>query len=536
MIFRRIEKIPRKASRFGSSIIRNPNRILSSIVLSILIIAGISESIAADRKPTVFVLKFVDEETGQPVPLVEARTVHGVAHVSDNDGVTAWTEPELTSQEVHFLVKSHGYEMKQDGFGYRGGRVRVMPGETVTWKITRRQIARRLFRITGAGRLAESQAAGLVQGDDPRALTRAKVVGQDSVQMTPYRGELHWLWGDTSRLSYPLGNFHVPSARTPMPGPTAWNPEKDIPLKYFEDPKTGFAAETCRMAGDGPTWVSALATVRDEHLQEKLVCWYAKIKPPLETYRRGVAVWNDTLNRFESLKEFGPEPSGPPDGSHDLRQVADGIEWNYFADPFPFTRVRANLADYADPAAYERWTCETPDSTAANPKIERDSQGQAVFRWRRGGQVFDQKRQNELVSKGMLKPEECPIRFRTPEGKELQVSRGTVAWNGFRKKWVMIFGQTFAKESMLGEIWYAEADAMTGPWQNAVKIVTHDKYSFYNVAHHPELDSPDGRKIRFEGTYTMTFSGLEQGTPRYDYNQILYELDLGDPRLQAVSK
>ncbi len=525
-----------KSRRFGKSIFRNPSRPLSAILSTILIFAGISFSFGADRNPTAFVLKFIDEETGQPVPLVEARTVHGVTHVSDNDGVTAWTEPDLTGQEVHFLVKSHGYEMKADGFGYRGGRVLVMPGEAVTWKLARRQIARRLYRITGAGRLAESVTAGLVRADDPRALTRAKVVGQDSVQMTPYRGELHWLWGDTSRLSYPLGNFHVPSARTPLPAGNSWDLEREIPLNYFEDPKTGFAAETCRMAGDGPTWASALATVQDDQDRERLVCWYAKIKPPLETYRRGVAVWNDAADRFESLKEFGPEPLGPPDGSHDLKYRVDGVEWNYFADPFPFTRVRAKLADYADPAAYERWTCEMPDSTTMNPKIERDSKGQAVFRWRRGGQVFDQKRQKELVSKGMLKLLECPIRFRDSDGKELQVSRGTVAWNAFRKKWVMIFGQTFAKESMLGEIWYAEADAMTGPWESAVKIVTHDKYSFYNVAHHPELDSPDGRKIRFEGTYTITFSGLEQGTPRYDYNQILYEIDLDDPRLRTVPK
>jgi hypothetical protein len=38
--------------------------------------------------------------------------------------------------------------------------------------------------------------------------------------------------------------------------------------------------------------------------------------------------------------------------------------------------------------------------------------------------------------------------------------------------------------------------------------------------------------IFFEGTYTFTFSGsIENATPRYDYNQIMYRLDLHDPRL-----
>jgi len=84
---------------------------------------------------------------------------------------------------------------------------------------------------------------------------------------------------------------------------------------------------------------------------------------------------------------------------------------------------------------------------------------------------------------------------------------------------------------MLGEVWYAEAEASIGPWPQAVKIVTHDKYSFYNPKQHPQFDQDGGRVIYFEGTYTHTFSGNEQRTPRYDYNQIMYRLDLGDERL-----
>jgi hypothetical protein len=89
---------------------------------------------------------------------------------------------------------------------------------------------------------------------------------------------------------------------------------------------------------------------------------------------------------------------------------------------------------------------------------------------------------------------------------------------------------------MLGEVSYAEADAPTGPWTTARKIVTHDKYSFYNPKQHPYFDQEGGRIIYFEGTYTKTFSGNEQGTPRYDYNQIMYRLDLSDPRLAAAQR
>jgi hypothetical protein len=37
--------------------------------------------------------------------------------------------------------------------------------------------------------------------------------------------------------------------------------------------------------------------------------------------------------------------------------------------------------------------------------------------------------------------------------------------------------------------------------------------------------------IFFEGSYTTTFSDGAQPTPRYDYNQIMYRLDLDDARL-----
>ena len=84
---------------------------------------------------------------------------------------------------------------------------------------------------------------------------------------------------------------------------------------------------------------------------------------------------------------------------------------------------------------------------------------------------------------------------------------------------------------MIGEIWYAEADEPTVPWTTAVKIVTHDNYSFYNPLHHRYFDADGGREIYFEGTYTHTFSGSDYQTPRYDYNQIMYKLQLDDERL-----
>jgi hypothetical protein len=67
-----------------------------------------------------------------------------------------------------------------------------------------------------------------------------------------------------------------------------------------------------------------------------------------------------------------------------------------------------------------------------------------------------------------------------------------------------------------------------GPWVHAAKVVTHSDYTFYNAFHHPELER--GRHLYLEGTYTNTYTGAAP-TPRYNYNQVMYRVDLDDARL-----
>ena len=98
----------------------------------------------------------------------------------------------------------------------------------------------------------------------------------------------------------------------------------------------------------------------------------------------------------------------------------------------------------------------------------------------------------------------------------------------------MVAGQFGGKSSLLGEVWYAEAERPTGPFKIAVKVVTHEKQSFYNVCHHHFLDRDSGRFIHFEGTYTSDFSGNPNKTPRYEYNQIFYRLDLDSADLRPA--
>ncbi|HEX6963170.1 MAG TPA: hypothetical protein VF175_14990, partial [Lacipirellula sp.] len=127
-------------------------------------------------------------------------------------------------------------------------------------------------------------------------------------------------------------------------------------------------------------------------------------------------------------------------------------------------------------------------------------------------------------------------KVRTVDGDEIEPHAGSIAWNDYRKRWVTVFCQIWGEPSMLGELWYAEADSPTGPWGPAIKVVSHDNYSFYNPRLHQDFTPSGSPILLFEATYTATFADRPQPTPRYDYNQILYRLDLDDPALKAAQR
>ena len=125
--------------------------------------------------------------------------------------------------------------------------------------------------------------------------------------------------------------------------------------------------------------------------------------------------------------------------------------------------------------------------------------------------------------------------------KPVRPQSGSVCWNEYRKKWVLIAVEKWGSPSMLGEVWYSEANHPEGPWLAARKIITHankkdDAHDFYNPTQHSFFDREGGRVIYLEGSYVNTFSGNPHPTPYYEYNQINYRLDLSDPRLKLPTR
>jgi hypothetical protein len=432
-------------------------------------------------------IEVVEQGDGWPVPGVELRTVHGVRLVSDNAGLIACDLPELMGRETWFSVHGHGYGVKADGFGYRGVRLVPQPGKTLRVTVERAILARRLGRLTGAGLFAESQKLG-----EHLDWKESGVLGSDSVVTAELAGKLLWFWGDTNLAHYPLGIFDVSAATTERFLPPAKPPLRP-PFAYVtEASRDGAAARprgVAQVPGKGPTWLWGAVTLPDAQGAPHLVAIAQKVRPDMSAYRWDLVEWDAPAAVFRPLSTVWsadgarPKPPTLPEGHAVPWTDEAGRRWMLFGETFPKLRV---------PATYEAW---------------RDP-----ARW---------------------EPLAAPDGATTPQGEPIKAHRGHVAWHPWSGKWLALFTQKGGQPSFLGEIWLASAASPFGPWTDARKVLSHDDHTFYNPVLHPEFFRDDSPVIHFEGTYTTTFSGNKQPTPRWEYNQVLYQLDLSKPPFAA---
>ncbi|MGQ9574872.1 MAG: hypothetical protein ACUVUC_06105 [Thermoguttaceae bacterium] len=513
--------------------------------------AQVSQAPEANR---YFKIHVVDEQTGRGVPLVELRTIANVRYVTDSNGMVAFHEPGLMGQRVFFYVRSHGYELPKDGFGFAGRMLDVKSGGCAEIQIKRNNIAERLYRITGAGIYRDSVLLG-EKVPIRQPLLNAQVAGQDSVMALPYRGRIYWFWGDTNRPRYPLGLFETSGATSQPPAHGGLDPSVGVDLEYFVD-KEGFSRAMCPIPGPGAVWIDGLLVVRDPTGRQRLVCHYARMKDLGTMLEHGLAIYNDQAEVFQKHVEFdlsdrwrcprghpvlvaggGPVASGGAQAAKGQTPAPGGGEYFLFATPFATVRVKAQLSALAKQTSYEAFTCLAAGSRydRSAGQVERDAAGRLIYAWKPGTDPITQAQERQLIAAGKIKPDEAHYQVRDVDTQRpVELHSGTIAWNEYRQKWILIAVESGGSSSYLGEVWFAEADEPTGPWRWAKKIVTHDRYSFYNPAHHPFFDQQGGRIIYFEGTYASTFSANPDPTPWYDYNQIMYRLDLADPRLPQV--
>ncbi len=458
-----------------------------------------------------FWIRVTDDTNNRGVPLVQLSTPRdAIRFWTDSNGVAAIDDATLEGHDVTFTVKSPGYEFQQRIMNEPAARVHVEPGKHAELTIHRINIAERLYRITGADIYRDSVLAGLpVPIAQP--LLNGGVTGQDTNISIPYQDKLFWCYGDTFGLAAAI--FSVSCATSQLPGQGGLDPAVGVNLTYFTD-AAGFSRKMLPLPRPGLVWIEGLFTVQDEQGRERLVATYTRqpgVAPPTE---RGVAVFDDASGQFQVLAQLPPRRGHK--SSHPALVTVGGVAYWYL---FPHQRVRDDWKALADPKSWESFTCLQSGATfdARNVLLDRKPDGTLACGWKPDTDRIEANEERQLIARGLLKKEEA---FFPP----LDATPSSVAWNAYKKKWILLSEHT-------GSVYYSEADQPIGPWTRAVKIVGHDNYNFYNVELHPFFDQDGGRVIYFEGTYTAAFSNAKEQTPRYDYNQIMYRLNLADPRL-----
>lgn len=465
-----------------------------------------------------FAIRVLDETTGLGVPLVTLKTTNHITVTTDSAGWIAFNEPGLMNRLVYFNVEAPGYVLPKDGFGYAGVKLTPEPGKTAEVKILRTNIAQRVCRLTGQGIYRDSTLLGH-EPPLPRPNLFADVMGQDSVQVVPWKGRYFWIFGDTNKDSYPLGNFHSTAAWSDRPDNGGLDPEHGIHFEYVTDSKGG-VAKMLPVEEPGAVWLFGMLTVPDAQKNEHLLAHYSRWQDLSRRLEHGLAEYNEAEGRFQRVAVLGDEFRWQHP-RHNAISVkgADG-DWIHFSTPFCQTRVKADYDSVQNTSAYEAlaWSPEEKD-----------------YVWQNAIPPTTQEEEEDLIKQGKMPKAKARMHVVDAHtSKAVRLHAGSVHWNAHRKRWVMIAVQERGDVSYLGEVWYLEAKQVEGPWGKAVKIASHPKYSFYNPSHHAFFDQQGGRVIYFQGTYAETFSGNPVPTPRYDYNQLMYRLDLDDARLKVV--
>ena len=481
--------------------------------------------------PDPFFVTFRDRDSGRGVPLITLELANGIRSVTDSAGTAAFSDPAFLGREVFVAVSGPGYRYPEQHGGRPGLILTPLAGARMELFVERIQPAERLYRITGQGIYRDSLAAGLT-APIRKPQWNAGVVGQDSAIALPYRGRIIWFWGDT--LGAAADNLHVTGAVSALPGPYSnpaaagatmpaaevGSPAVGIDLDYFEDER-GFVKPLCPFPGPGRIWLDWVVALTDPNGGEQLLARYSRVIGLDQVAEQGFALFDDAACEFRRLRHWPAPPGASHRVDHPLLVTAGTRRYFLFTARFGFRRVPADLGSLLDSECRESFGPVFESASADGGAPSAGPSGGTLHRWRKGVPAADFDHQQQLIAAGRLSPDQAwlrPTDFET--GKPIAIYPGSIAWNAWLRRWVLI------AQGNLGEVWFGCADSPVGPWVYCRKIADHDRYTFYNPVHHPFFDQDGGRTIFFEGTFTNWFTDSVPKVPRYDYNQILYRLNL----------
>lgn len=472
-------------------------------------------------------IKVVDR-TGRPMPLSQVRVEPsgGATFFTDSRGIAAVRQPGFMGRTARAYASSFGHN-------YGAEFVEFSPGGSHTLRLQQSfddNVADRTYRLTGAGIYRSSWIFGETTPID-NPLMNADVLTQGRAASTVFRDELVWFFGSTG-VSVEAGRRkRVTAATSRLPDQGGLNPEVGVNLNYVTDPSGSARNVAAGVLGETVTVKGLMVTPTDP---PQLFATFQRHSDA--TIRQGLLKWNESRKKFRQVKLF-PEDTRVKLCPNVTRVRSDGREWFYFACPLPLVRVPATPKAIKDISRYQTFTPVKAGASWDGKHTER-AEGNR-WEWKTGTPTADHPREREL-RRNFWFPDRAGIHHLTDfqTGESFVAREGTVFWNEFRQKWIMITNEFVPRGPRKGNVYYAEADSPIGPWVYARKVASHrdtlkdpyrGNFSFQDVKQHPELTRDEGKTIFFSGLFKRTARG--QAVPRYNNNHLMYRLDLTDNRL-----
>jgi hypothetical protein len=476
-----------------------------------------------------FAIRAVDSVTTRGLPLVELATSAGDAYWSDSQGMVAYCDPDFIGKTVTFTVISDGYAL---GSG-KSVSLPTAAGGSTTVSLVREYPGQRLYRVTGQGIYRDSTLLGLttpVANPDINGL----VMGQDTPSTFVFGGKLYWIWQDTSRAAYALGNFASSGATSSLPGSGGLPADLGVNTSYFVG-ADGFSRGMVSTAGDGrltagssaPVWLGQVVNVLDAQSQPHVFGQYyvAASSNPWSA----LAELDPATSKFDFVADFATGATMPTGRAAVVAGSAGS--YAYWGNP---VRFPATVDGVTGIAGYEVFSAYGPDGST----LAHNADGTLAYSWQKAGKIVTV---DALKAAHVTLDQELDGHLTDiVGGGGVQVANGggnsafgsSSMWNDYRKRFSAVVQQQYG-QTFLGESWYTEADTPLGPWVFARKVVTHatSGYTFYNPDIIPFLSEVGGRLVFFDATYTKTYSSAPVATPRYDYNEMMYRIDLDDPEM-----
>ena len=549
-----------------------------------------------------FRIHCVDSRTGRGVPLVRLTTSAYLSFYSDSSGIIAFDEPGMLHGGLtYFQVRTDGYSvvssLSGDPKGDPGVLLRTFPGGNATVVLQRTQHAERLFRLTGSGLYRDTVLTGGVPPIKEPLLSKAGVVGQDSLMALPFKDKVFWFFGDTECPQGPrstdcqhYGRFTT-GATSPFPPTDAKSVAPS--LEYFSsnnasdpggmssdglpDPALlaqwnpdGFPHPRAMLAGPGrprwfnmSTWVGSLTVVTSSKQESRMYLRYVCPNGGPDVLY-GLALWDEADEVFRPLVGKSGYSFRYSGAQVVQRLSPDDTKTGhiYYASAFAMERVQSgSFTAFEDPARVEYFTpCAASDRGGCT-----DTSGD--WGWKSadlasggtanpsGHAYFGPAQEAAAIAAGHLASSDARMQVTDSKtGKPIggTLSRGSVNWNAFRNRYVLIADRHDAhpsdKTSRYGEIYYCESDAIVGPWTECTVVATHawTGSSCYNPLQLAWLDEGGGKVVYFACTWTSMSSGgpghsdrackfanyggigCAVAVPRYEYNNLVFRLDVED--------